>query len=161
MSDNSAVAPPENPNDVKFFREIKWFGLTRWTWMKIFGACMFGLFIFLLWLTEHRAEVERARDVQTQLQTGYDNCVSGNGVREELRTLIVVTYSMGGSIDAEDFKNLPGYEDMPESVQVYFANLGDFFSAGQTPEAIQERIDEALAQVPLRDCEELFPVKER
>lgn len=130
-------------------KRVLW--LRRWTWLKIASIFYMGLFVFSLAVLQVRDDDQRERDRQEEIQNDYKNCLSGNDVRIQVRDLIVQAYSQGSTLD---FTAVPGFEDMDIATQIYFENLTELLSSS---DGDPEQLAEALAAVPLRDCEKEFP----
>lgn len=148
-------------DDVSFFGQILFFGKTRWFWVKVVLLGMFLVTLLASFLTirkyntDHEQDVQRQKDQDAQVYENslaiYNFCLSGNDLRVQLRNLVVFSYSQNGGTD---LTVVPGFDQVDSDTQEYLRNLSDLLSSGGDPVARQKRIDDALANVPLRDCGE-------
>lgn len=133
---------------------------------RLFGAFVFLVLMstFAVVMVQVDANGDRRRDreaaaaeIRQTKQLSLGQCIQNNDVRNQVRDLIQLTIGGGGGSPGFDITAFPSFPALPPEMKAWVRDLQKQISGGGDPERTRARVQEALAKVPLRDCETEFP----
>lgn len=145
------------PNKPVSMSDRLWFGLSRWTWLILYITFIFTVVVFALFLMQRNFKEDNTRfraaalhDHFLQDTRAYEQCLSANKVRTQMRALIVFAYSQGGG--SVDLTAVPSFAKLDSQTKQWVTELNDVFNQPANQQNNQQRINDALANIPLDNC---------
>lgn len=137
--------------------------IERPEWLRDLGRRIIGGFVFVILafalvaaLIVTSFDGQRRHDRQSDTDKGYVACLQSNDRSAGLRTMVHIAFE--GNSQTPDLTGVPGFADLPPSVQQFFRTLAAESTArpnpADDPNSAESKI---LALFPPKDCESLFP----
>lgn len=148
--DEEVVLLKENPDDKKFFREKIFFGLKRWTWVKMAYLLIVAYCTIGFWLVQKNSN----QDDRDNVQEAYQNCLLGNDGRTAIREVINIATATGARVD---LTQLPSFTKLDGATQDWVIELNLLLNP---PPGTNTQADElrkfAEEKLIMRNCQDIL-----